>query len=282
MDLKAYDLDMLYRRAIYNVLNSGVDVVARGLPFKELQFSHLTLMNPRTRLITNDVRKISRKFLFAEFIWMMAGHGFLDSIEFYNKRMRNFSDDGIALHGAYGPRLRNWDWGKIDQLKSCLERLKKDLYTRQAVIVILNPTEDFIQPTKDIPCNDLLQFICRNNQLDLCCYVRSNDLNWGFPYDVFHWTMLQEIFALELGVQLGKYHHFVGSLHIYEKDYSFLREVLSGKSSAELEMEPMPLSTKLDIIEKLDLAEKKFREEGLMETSNLPRWWEDLFKWLKS
>ncbi|MNP18299.1 Thymidylate synthase [compost metagenome] len=50
--------------------------------------------------------------------------------------------------------------------------------------------------------------------------MRSNDIYLGMPYDIFSFTMLQEMLALELNVELGSYTHMVGSLHIYEKHFN--------------------------------------------------------------
>ena len=45
--------------------------------------------------------------------------------------------------------------------------------------------------------------------------MRSNDLNWGTPYDIAAFTCIQCQMASCLGISVGKYHHSVGSLHYY-------------------------------------------------------------------
>lgn len=280
MDICTDSIDTLYSEAINWVLDDGVSVVARGLKFDEVRFAHLMLTNPRNRIIENPLRKLSRKFMVAEFIWMMSGNDLVKDISPYNKNMAQFSDDGKILHGAYGPRLRKWQG--LDQLENCLQRLKNDIYSRQAVMIILDPAIDFTVPTKDIPCNDLLQFIYREGQLDLCCYVRSNDLNWGFPYDVFHWTMLQELFANILKVNLGDYHHMVGSLHVYEKDHEALQKIANNpKSFKDTAMKPMSAVNDLKIIDLLKIAERELRKEKYDTFNTLPKWWQDVLMYLK-
>jgi hypothetical protein len=39
--------------------------------------------------------------------------------------------------------------------------------------------------------------------------MRSQHLWLGLPYDIFATTLLQELLAGWLGVEMGKYHHFV-------------------------------------------------------------------------
>ena len=48
--------------------------------------------------------------------------------------------------------------------------------------------------------------------------MRSNDVWWGLPYDVFQFTQLQLTLARLLDVAPGEYTHMVGSLHAYERD----------------------------------------------------------------
>ena len=280
------NLDGLYHEAANEILAYGETVTARGLTFKELRFQHLILTDPRNRIITNKERKASKRFMAAEFILMMGSNPWIADIAFYNKHMLKFSDDGISLHGAYGPRLRHWGQPQVDfdQIQDCLRRLKEDIFTRQAVIVILDPGIDFTVKTKDIPCNNLLQFMYREGRLDLACYVRSNDLFLGFPYDVFHWTMLQEIFATALKVKLGHYHHIVGSFHIYDNNIEQMEKIVAEKLIVPDPMKPMPEITSLKILDALKYVEEKYRETGYFINKTeepLPEWWAEFAEWLK-
>ncbi|MDQ7903510.1 thymidylate synthase [Phytohabitans sp. ZYX-F-186] len=47
--------------------------------------------------------------------------------------------------------------------------------------------------------------------------VRSNDIWLALPYDLFTATLLHELMAGWLGVELGAYHHHVDSPHLYAK-----------------------------------------------------------------
>ena len=56
---------------------------------------------------------------------------------------------------------------------------------------------------------------CSSGHLEFASgIVRSR----GPDHDVFAFTMLQEIMARSLGVEVGTYKHAVGSLHLYEDD----------------------------------------------------------------
>lgn len=155
--------------------------------------------------------------------------------DFEVEKYHNFAlTSGIFVHNSvwragYGKRIRNWPNYKInglnqpqtiDQLEYVYETLKKHPASRQAVISLWNPSEDCtVEKTKDFPCSNWLHFMIRDNKLDCVLTIRSNDLIWGLSsINVYEFTVIQEILARLLGVEVGKYWHFADSLHIYKKN----------------------------------------------------------------
>jgi thymidylate synthase len=69
--------------------------------------------------------------------------------------------------------------------------------------------------------------------------MRSNDVVWGVPYDLFFFTMLQEYLATCLGVRVGEYIHFASSMHLYERHFSLAERILSTESVECAPMDPM-------------------------------------------
>jgi thymidylate synthase len=78
----------------------------------------------------------------------------------------------------------------------------------------------------------------RGGKLEAVGYMRANDAYRGIVSDVFSFTFIQELIARELGVEVGRYHHSVGSLHIYEADIAAVESVLEHvddfRSASEL------------------------------------------------
>lgn len=93
-----------------------------------------------------------------------------------------------------------------------------------------------------------LQLLIRNRRLHMFVVMRSNDVIWGFPYDVFSFTCLQEAFLYtlqEAGVpvdDLGDYHHTAGSLHIYDTHYQMAGEVRGESMPKPSPMKPFTLA----------------------------------------
>lgn len=98
------------------------------------------------------------------------------------------------------------------------ELLQNNPNSRQAVIHIKEARDLITHPTKDLNCTIALQFILRNNKLDLIATMRSNDIWLGLPYDLFNFTCMQIQMAMELGVEIGTYYHNAASLHLYKGD----------------------------------------------------------------
>ena len=153
-------------------------------------------------------RNLNLRFAVAEFIWMATGRSDLESLTRYNSVMKNFSDDGLYLTGAYGPHLRGG-------LARVIRKLKEDPLTRQAVLQIPRPQ---IYYTKDEPCTLSMQFLQRNGVLHCIVTMRSSDLWLGIPYDVFSFAMFQNCLAGELGLERGGLSINAGSQHIYTRN----------------------------------------------------------------
>ena len=61
---------------------------------------------PQERILFNEERNVNPYFHFMEGLWMLSGSNEIAWLVQFNKRMVDFSDDGIIQHGAYGHRWR--------------------------------------------------------------------------------------------------------------------------------------------------------------------------------
>lgn len=92
-------------------------------------------------------------------------------------------------------------------------------------------------------CATTLQLMIRDGRLQAIATMRSNDVILGLPYDVFLFSMLQELMAVELNLEVGAYHHFVGSLHIYDSNLEWSRKIVASRPSITQSMPRMLTST---------------------------------------
>ena len=170
--------------------------------------------DPTRSIVTSKIRNMPMRYAVGELAWYLAGSNRVTDIAQYAKKWAEISDDGKTNNSAYGYRIFH-KFG-FDQWEFVKELIQKDSNTRQAVIHIKDASST---PTKDTPCTVYLQFFLRDNKLNLSVHMRSNDIWMGVPYDMFSFCFLQVKMAMELGVEIGSYTHYAGSLHMYKRDY---------------------------------------------------------------
>lgn len=201
-------------------LRGAQECAPRGLAIKELIDCNIEITNPLDRIIQTPDRKTNVSYAFGELLWYLSGRNDLKTIGYYSTRMVSFSDDGLTLNSAYGYRIfGHHPMIGFDQWAHVKKLLTEDPDSRQAIIHLHTPND---KKTKDEVCTLSLQFLIRAGKLQMITTMRSNDIVLGFTYDVFSFTMLQEMMAYELKVEIGSYFHKVGSMHIYERDFNLL------------------------------------------------------------
>jgi thymidylate synthase len=208
----------------------GSVVFPRGLECKELIGHTFNFTNSRDRILFNKARKSNPFYMAGELLWYFLGSNSLDFISYYSKVWNRCSDDGKTLNSAYGHRIfkgAEYPTIQFNQFKRVIQQLKDDPFTRQAIIHLHTPNQ---VPTNDEVCTLCLQFFIRDNKLVQHVTMRSNDCIWGTTYDVYFFTVLQEIIANELKVECGAYYHTAGSFHIYRKDYELADAVVNSNN----------------------------------------------------
>ena len=113
--------------------------------------------------------------------------------------------------------------------------------------------------------------------------MRSNDAYWGLPHDVFCFTMLQEMMARRLSVDLGEYYHYVGSMHIYENFLDGAREYVAEGVQRTIEMPAMPPGDPFTMVARLLDVERRLRAGELLEAGKEigAPYWADIVRLLQ-
>jgi thymidylate synthase len=95
--------------------------------------------------------------------------------------------------------------------------------------------------------------------------------------------MLQEVAARLLGTELGTYRHFVGSMHLYDKDQPAVQKYLDEGFQRQVEMPPMPEGDPWPSIQQMLDAEQMVRAGKPIDlsTSGLGPYWADLVRLLQ-
>lgn len=225
-------LDDVLQETLGQLLEHGMTIRPTKGEALEVVGAVIELTDPRARVSRSHKR--SRIFsALGELLWYLSGSDDVGFIEYYISMYPAFAVQR-RVEGAYGPRL----FGDQHRLSDVIEILRQKPDSRQAVVQIF--AHDDLGNEKDVPCTTNLQFFIREGRLDMVTHMRSNDAYLGLPHDVFAFTMIQEMVAIRLGVELGTYKHFVGSLHLYTRNSDDARAFLDEGWHRSTPMPPMP------------------------------------------
>lgn len=207
---------------LQSIVSDGCRVVTRGRGVLELINFNATF-SMKHPILMHPMRKLSYQFMAAEAHWILTGSNKLDALTPYAPSYSKYSDDGVTLAGAYGPKV-------VKQLPYVIKLLQDDSTTRQAVMTIWerNP-----EPSKDIPCTISLQFLVRAGCLHTIVTMRSSDIWLGLPYDLFSFSMVSLYVMLSLKVDPGFIHFNLGSSHLYESNLDRAIEILDNPGNNE-------------------------------------------------
>lgn len=217
-----------YQSAVNNLAlifeneDSYIKIGPRGLQTKELaEPLHLTITNPdQDNVLVGGAFAHNVDYLYKELEWYLRGRKDTEFIAQYAKFWNQISIDGEA-NSAYGRWIFNEG---VNQWKRTYELLKEDPASRKAVIY-LGDRNNFNM--KDTICTNNMQFRIIDGRLNMYVNMRSNDFFWGFRNDTFMFTIMQQFMAELLDVEMGTYHLFCPSFHLYEKDWKRLDSLIS-------------------------------------------------------
>lgn len=122
--------------------------------------------------------------------------------------------DGTFAY-SYGERF-----GRSKQVIQIIDRLRTDPDSRQCFLGIWDAEEDInkLGGISRVPCSLGYLFQIRRGRMDMTYLQRSSDFATHFVNDVYLAHLLQEWVAIKVGVPVGHFTHWLGSLHVFEKD----------------------------------------------------------------
>jgi thymidylate synthase len=191
------------------------------------------IINGRQKLVSLSKRKINLKYFVGELVFYLVGSNSLSHISHYSKFWNKVSDDGRIVNSAYGKRLfyEKAQGCFQNSFDYCVDLLAQDKDSRKAVMPIYKLDDN--KPSHDNPCTMYLSLMIRCNKLYTTVHMRSNDIWFGFTYDVPFFMIVQEMVHNSLlstypDLELGPYTHFANSLHLYEKDFDDMRNLVES------------------------------------------------------
>ena len=204
----------------------------RGQKIKEIIGMQIEIKDPYSNLFDNEVCSLPRQYLADELYLYFSGSNSAEDFSKASKFWDKIKNEDGTVNSAYGHLIFNknlelyplsqWDWAK--------ESLIKDKDSRQAIMHYNKPIHQQMS-IKDFVCTMNNQFFIRDDKLEMITYIRSNDIRRGFFFDAPWFMLLMQCMRIELlpnypELELGSYHHFAGSMHLYEEHFELAEEML--------------------------------------------------------
>lgn len=120
-----------------------------------------------------------------------------ESLQDYSNQLLDHELHGFVY--TYGNRLR--EYFSIDQIESMMKHIDKDIDSRRAVAITIDPSIDNYED--DIPCLQHLAINVYDNHLIMEVLFRSNDIKYAFVPNMYALMNLQLYMGHELGITAG-------------------------------------------------------------------------------
>lgn len=228
-------VNVAYRKLCRELYEKGHVMETRNIRggTKELCNYMFTIDDLDSEYVTLKTGKTNLTYLAGELLWYWSSRNDTEFIGKFGSMWKKLSDDGVTNNSAYGYLLQ--EKHGFNQIEKIIELLTVDPYSRRAVLNINVPNKNVIE-TKDEPCTVCLDYQIRNGKLHCTCVMRSNDVNFGLRNDLGYFISLQKYIAKRLEVPVGTYTHFAMSIHFYDRDTKFIKDVAYGTMESEDEV----------------------------------------------
>lgn len=137
-----------------------------------------------------------------------------------------------SKHGRINSNYGHLIWSEKNgsQYTNVLYELVNNPNSRRAVMIYNRPSmhSDYRDDgMSDFICTLANTFLIRDGKLHSHYIIRSNDAVFGYNNDV-HWAMyVQDMLANDLNVEVGDLIWTASSLHVYERHFKFIEELMN-------------------------------------------------------
>lgn len=138
-----------------------------------------------------------------------------------------FSPEKQDYDYTYGNRLRE----EYDQIETVIEKFKEEPNDRQNIVTTRVPKD---LEHENPPCLTIIDFEIIDGKLNNYSYWRSWDAHAGLPSNLAGIQLLNEHMAKEIGVESGTMHAFSKNLHLYERQFSFVEDLITDDSEERM------------------------------------------------
>jgi thymidylate synthase len=173
-------------------------------------------------------KKLHVKSIIHELLWFLRGDTNIKYLLDNGVRIWNeWADKDGDLGPIYGSQWRSWksaDDETIDQISWVINQIKHNPNSRRLIVSAWNVGE--LTKMALPPCHVLFQFYVSNHKLSCQLYQRSADIFLGVPFNIASYALLTQMIAHVCDLQLGKFIHTFGDVHLYLNHFEQAKEQL--------------------------------------------------------
>ena len=217
---------------LLNKVNNGVETSPRGLKVKQIWNDYIVI-DPIKPYVDFNERPFNFRYFAAELAWYLKQDTNTQFItkhsSFWNqlKNIKNEKQPEGHINSNYGKLMLG------EQLIWAFNSLVNDKHSRQAVCFLNQPSFQF-EGNKDFVCTMYVNFWINDDKLNMKVQMRSNDLFYGFTYDVPWFSFIQHQMLLNLKnhyheLEIGEYYHAADNFHFYERHFQLAEKILFEK-----------------------------------------------------
>lgn len=170
--------------------------------------------------------KLNKSYVDEELKWYLSKSLNVNDIKNCPKIWKEICDKDGLINSNYGYLIFSKE--NHDQYNNCLESLKKNYYTRQAIMIYTRPIIQYEYKSNgkhDFICTNTVSYFIRNNNLHCVVNMRSNDAIFGYKNDRY-WQefVLRKLYSdlNDRELKIGKIFWNANSLHIYERHFELV------------------------------------------------------------
>ncbi|GBD87624.1 thymidylate synthase 2 [bacterium BMS3Abin03] len=197
-------------------------------------------------------KKMHWNSLLHEVLWYLSGENHIRNLRKHTKIWDAWADEDGNLETAYGYYWRHfpsaqknksgeWEVHEVDQIRYVIDEIKRNPNSRRLIVTAWEPGN--ATTSKLPPCHYTYAFNVNNGKLNCHLTQRSGDIALGIPFNLAAYSLLTQIIAQQVGLELGEFAHTIIDAHIYvgEKGTESAKyDHLEGLKE-QLKREPLPL-----------------------------------------
>ncbi len=203
-------------KGTYKKTRTGIDTISYFGAFYKVDLSE------GFPLLTT--KKMHWKSLLHEVLWYLSGENHIRNLRKHTKIWDAWADESGNLETAYGYYWRhfpsavkdengNWKVTEVDQIKYVIDEIKRNPNSRRLVVSAWEPGN--ATKSKLPPCHYSFVFNVNDGKLNCHLTQRSGDIALGIPFNLAAYSLLTQVIAQQVNLELGEFAHTIVDAHIY-------------------------------------------------------------------